>query len=171
MGLDVFELMIEIPKGDGRRIHLDYSRTFFIDLGPTKNVIPVNDGIMPIAYGFVIGTKGKEAGENDELDALLYSKKSFNIGDRTKASPIAVLNLENNDHKVVFTDNSEVKSWKDLPQKERELLLKYFGYKSPIKRVDNKTEALRLIQECITDNPLTIPKDVKIVKEKTKEKR
>jgi len=162
--------MIEIPKGDGRRIHLDYSRTYFIDLGPIKNAIPINDGIMPISYGFVIGTKGKEAGENDELDALLYSKKSFNVGERTRASPIAVLNLENNDHKVVFTDDSAIKSWKDLPQKDRDLLLKYFGYKSAIKKVDDKTEALRLIQECVTDKPLPIPKIVSIVKEKTKEK-
>jgi inorganic pyrophosphatase len=163
--------MIEIPKGDGRRIHLDYSRTYFIDLGPIKKAIPINDGIMPIAYGFVIGTKGKEAGENDELDALLYSKKSFNVGDRTRASPIAVLNLENNDHKVVFADDSAIKNWRDLPQNDRNLLLKYFGYKSPINRIEDKMEALRLIQECVTDKPLPIPKGVRIVKEKSKEKR
>lgn len=168
---ETFELLIEIPKGDGRRIHINYNREYFVDLGPIKEVIPVNDGIMPIAYGFVIGTLGKEEGEKDELDALLYSKKAFKVGDKAIAFPIAMLNLENNDHKIVFADEStSVKSWDELPTADRDVILAYFGYKSRIKRIGGRDAALGLIHECITDKPFSIPKVVKIIKEKAKEK-
>ncbi len=163
---DSFEVLIEDPKGEGRRIHLSYSRTYYVDLGSIKKVIPVNAGIIPIAYGFVIGTLIKDEEETSELDAIVYSTKSYKIGDRTAAHPIAYLHLENGDHKVVFADDSvKIKSWDDIPDTEKDLILKYFGYKSRIKNIGNKNDALNLIKRCITKKSLPIPKEVIIRKE------
>jgi len=71
MGLESFEVLIKMPKGESRRSHLDYSRTYYIDLGPIKNAIPVNGSLMPIAYGFIIGTLIKDEEEESELDAIV----------------------------------------------------------------------------------------------------
>ncbi|MEM3715104.1 MAG: inorganic diphosphatase, partial [Nitrososphaeria archaeon] len=95
------EVLIEMPKGESRRIHLAYSRAFYIDLGPIKNIIPVNEGKMPIAYGFVVGTLIRDEEEESELDAIVYSKKDYKIGDRIRAYPIAALHIKNGDHKIV----------------------------------------------------------------------
>lgn len=167
MGFDKFKVLIEMPKGETRRIHLGYSRTNYINLGPIKKVIPINNGIMHIAYGFVIGTLIKEDNEVDELDALVYSQKHFKIGQIITASPIASIRIKNNDHKVVFIDESvDIKEWNEIPQNERAMILEYFGYKSPIKKVGNKMDAIKLIKSSITKKPLPIPKKVVIVTDK-----
>ena len=77
-------VFIEMPKGEKRRLHLSYEdKSVMVDLGPIKNVIPVNDGTMPIAYGFIIGTLQTEESEKnpneipDEIDILIYSKKGL----------------------------------------------------------------------------------------------
>lgn len=55
MALYTIKVFIEIPKGDNRRMHLSRDKTHMLNLGPIKNVIPINNGVMPIAYGFVKG--------------------------------------------------------------------------------------------------------------------
>ncbi len=148
------EIFIEIPKGDDRRRHLSYDKKQMLDLGPTKNVIPVNNGVMPIAYGFIIGTLQKdESSKNpdeipDEVDVLLYSKKSFSIGETTKGSPISIIIREDGDHKVVAVDSTtaEIRKWEDIPSAEKELILRYFGYKSPIKKIEGEKEAVEYIE-------------------------
>ena len=62
--------IIEIPKGDNRRRHLKSDKSGFVDLGPITNVIPVNDGIMPILYGYIPDTLDKK--EGDEIDVLIF---------------------------------------------------------------------------------------------------
>ncbi len=145
-----------MPKGDDRRRHLSYDKKEMLDLGPIKNLIPVNDGAMPIAYGFIIGTlQHDEAANNpeerpDEIDILVYSKKIFKVGEITKAMPIAILTRHDGDHKVVAVDSTtvgQIKVWEDIPEEERNLILSYFGYKSPIKSVEGAKEAIEYIKK------------------------
>jgi inorganic pyrophosphatase len=149
------EVFIEMPKGETRRLHLGYDKKGFVDLGQIKNVIPVNDGIMPIAYGFIMGTLQTEESEKnpneipDEIDILVYSKKSFKVGEITRAVPISMLVIENGDHKVVAVDEttSSTKKWEDIPADERDLLIRYFGYKSPIVKINGAKEAYAYIEK------------------------
>ena len=153
---NTIEVFIEIPKGDDRRRHLSHDKTKMLDLGPTKKVIPVNNGIMPIAYGFIIGTLQKdESSKNpeeipDEIDVLLYSKNNFRVSDSTTATPIAFITREDGDHKVVAVDSTtskQVKKWEDLPAHERYLILRYFGYKSPITKIEGVKAAIEYINK------------------------
>jgi inorganic pyrophosphatase len=162
-------VLIEIPKGEKRRLHINWARTHWIDGGPIKRVISVNKGIMLVAYGFVIGTKVKDGKHFDELDAIVYSKKSFKIGQRVKCSPIAYFHLKNGDHKIIGTDRSTtVEKWRDISPKLRRLLVEYFGYKSPVIRVGGRHDAEVLIKKHQTKKPLRIPSKVIIKKEAMK---
>ena len=162
--METVQVLIEMPKGEARRIHLGrMGDEGWLDLGPIKEVIPVNGGIIPIAYGFVIGTRMKEKRSNkdEELDALVYSGKSFKIGEVVKVHPIALLALENGDDKIVCVDESvSVGTFDQIPQKD--LILKYFGYKSRIIRISTAEDAEKLISKRKTDDPLPIPKKVKL---------
>ncbi len=149
-------VFIEMPKGEKRRLHLSYEdKSVMVDLGPIKNVIPVNDGTMPIAYGFIIGTLQTEESEKnpneipDEIDILIYSKKDFVIGEITNAIPIALITIEDGDHKVVAVDETtkDIRRWEDIPADEKDLILRYFGYKSPIKSISGKEEAKEYIEK------------------------
>lgn len=44
--------IIEIPKGCDRRIHKSIQTGVFGDFGPTKEIITLQDGKTPEAYGF-----------------------------------------------------------------------------------------------------------------------
>ena len=158
------DVLIEMPKGESRRIHLGrMGDEGWIDLGPIKKIIPINDGIIPIAYGFIMGTKMKEKGSTmeEELDALVYSNKAFQIGEVVRARPTALLTLENGDDKVVCVDyNIPIIGFNQIPEKD--LILKYFGYKSKITRIGTAGDAEKLISMYKTDYPLTVPKEVKL---------
>ncbi len=148
-------IFIEIPKGDDQRRHLSHDKKQMLDLGPTKNVIPVNDGVMPIAYGFAIGTLQRdEASKNpdeipDEVDVLLYSKRNFRVSETTTGTPIAFITRADGDHKVVAVDSTTkaVRKWEDIPSAERYLIVRYFGYKSPIEKIEGTREAIEYIEK------------------------
>lgn len=166
----LFRIAIEEPKGTRRRIHLGRSKKDkgkWLDLGPIKRVIPVNGGAIPVAYGFIIGTRTRDK-ENDfdeELDALLYSKKRFRIADIASGRPIATFQLQNMDHKVILADDTyTVERWTDIPKKTRDLFIKFFGYKSRIKKIGNKQDAMRLIRTSKTDHPMSVPKASRVVR-------
>lgn len=150
------EAFIEIPKGDDRRRHLSYDKKEMLDLGPIKDAIPVNNGAMPIAYGFILGTlQYDESSKNpkekpDEIDVLVYSEKNFKIGDVTKVTPIAILTREDGDHKIMAVDDTvkkRLKEWGDISYEERDLILRYFGYKSPIKSIEGRNAAIDYIKD------------------------
>lgn len=65
------------------------------------------------------------------------------------AMPIALIVRADGDHKVVAIDSTTtmVKSWNDIPAKGRELILKYFGYKSPIKKAESAEAARAYIKK------------------------
>lgn len=157
MATDVqVEVFIEIPKGDDRRRHLGYDKKGVLDLGPIRDVIPVNDGIMPIAYGFIVGTLQKdESSKNpdeipDEVDVLVYSKHNFKVGEKSHATPIAFMTRGDGDHKVIAVDDTtslKVRTWEDIPSLERELITKYFGYKAPVIKVEGAQTAIDYINK------------------------
>jgi inorganic pyrophosphatase len=141
------KIIIEIPKGCDRRIHLHDDKSVFIDLGPIKDEIPVNDGVMPIAYGYIEGTLNKE--ENDEVDVIVFSSKAYNTGDKIDAEIIGMLTRKDADHKVIASgESSTIKTLNDIPADELNLILKYFGYKSEIVSIDSKELAEDYIKSC-----------------------
>ena len=133
--------VIEIPKGDARRRHLNYEKTAIVDLGPIKDVIPVNDGVMPIDYGYLKDTKN--AAEGDEVDVIIFSQATRKIGEEVAISPLALLRRDDGDDKVIATDGtcSSIQTWEDVPREERDLILSYFGYHHKILSIENNEAA------------------------------
>ena len=132
---------IEIPKGDDRRRHINkYNRSEFVDLGPMKDHIPVNDGIAPEHYGFIAGTHNPHDG--DEVDVIVFSDSSANVGEILEVEPIALLTRADNDEKVVaVATGSSVKEWNDLDEARRDLILQFYGSHHPILEVKDRQSA------------------------------
>ncbi len=143
---------IEIPKGGTRRTYLAYDKTGYVDLGPIKDVIPVNHGVMPIHYGFIVGTvnRREESETPEELDVLVYSEKACARGDIVPIDPFALIKREDKDDKIVarVAGEREPHAWQDIPDGERRLILDYFGYKSKIVSVEGTRGARALIEQC-----------------------
>jgi inorganic pyrophosphatase len=137
--------IIEIPLGDDRRRHMKYDKSGFIDLGPTKEVIPVNDGVMPVNYGYIKDTLN--IGEGDEIDVLIFSKQILSVGQEIDILPFALIRRADGDDKVVSTDNTlDIKSWEDIEQGERELIEKFFSYHHKFIAIENKESAEKYIE-------------------------
>lgn len=143
--------IIEIPKGNDRRWHLNYARTAIEDFGPIKDKIPVNDGIMPVDYGYLEGTENKD--EKDNVDVLIFSSRRFNVGDSVEVEPFGLIRRSDKDHKVLAADNtSSIKTWNDVPLPERELILEYFSYNHPILGVESKESSEAYIRGSLNEN-------------------
>ncbi len=139
---------IEIPKGSDRRIHMSYDKSGFIDLGPIKVQIPVNEGIMPVHYGYIDGTVNKE--EGDEVDVIIFSKNVYNTGDRVEIEILGLLTRGDGDNKVIARDNSEDDAvFQELSEIDRKIIMDYFGYKSPIVSVDLKERGLEYVRNSL----------------------
>ena len=132
---------IEIPKGDDRRRHINkYNKSEFVDLGPMKDHIPVNDGIAPEHYGFIAGTHNPHDG--DEVDVIVFSDTSANVGETIEVEPIALLARADSDEKVVaVATGSNLKEWDDLDEARRDLILQFYGSHHPILEVKNRQSA------------------------------
>ena len=139
--------IIEMPKGDDRRRHMRYDKSGFIDLGPTKDIIPVNDGIMPIHYGYIPETLNE--GEGDEIDILIYSEKTLEVGQEIEVEAIALINRADGDDKIVATYETDeaIKEWTDIPKKERELIEKFFSYHHEFKSIENAEVAIQYVED------------------------
>lgn len=139
--------IVEIPKGCDRRIHKSNDTGLFVDFGPTKEVIPVNEGKMPVCYGFLKGVMNKV--EGDEVDLLIFSHKEYTTGDEISIEVLGLIEREDGDHKIVGKDDSiNFQSIGDIDSKTWELVLSYFGFKHKITAVKNKDEALLYLQSC-----------------------
>lgn len=142
------DAIIEIPEGSDRRIHFNKETRTFIDFGPIQEKIPVHDGIMPVAYGFIKNTLNKI--EGDEVDVLILSKRHLKTGDQIEVFPVAILLREDRDDKVVATDEtllSSVHAWRDIDQDLKTLLLEYFGHNHKITSIEDKESALLYISQ------------------------
>ena len=146
-----YRAVVEIPKGSNRRIHLSYDGINFIDLGLISDEIPINKGIMPVCYGYIENTINDA--EKDNVDVIIFSNKSYKTKDKIDVEIIGMLNREDGDHKIIAIDNSIlIKNFNDINQKERNLILEYFGYKSKIISVDDKTAAMKYLKSSIIKN-------------------
>ena len=150
--------IIEIPIGCDRRIHMAYDGRGFVDLGPIKEHIPVNEGVMPINYGYINGTLNKE--DDDEVDVIVFSKNTFVTGDAIEIEVLGMITREDGDHKIIARDETEVDTvFETLSNSEKDLILGYIGYKSPIISVDIKACAVEYINSNkVTLDPLEILK-------------
>lgn len=134
--------IIEIARGSDRRVHWNKERKEFVDLGPIKKVIPVNNGIMPADYGFLVGTLCE--GDNDEIDVLIISDGKFKTGSEAEVEPVGILFRADKDDKIVAVDETtkgRIKEWESLDKNLKDALLASFGYHSAIERIGNKDEA------------------------------
>ncbi len=140
-----YRAIIEIPKGSDRRIHMKYDGSGFEDFGPIKEKIPVNDGVMPIAYGYIENTINKT--EKDNVDIIVFSDREYKTGEKVEVEIIGLLNREDGDHKIIATDDSVFYTdFYEVPQQERDLILEYFSYNHKIK-IDDKNKALEYLAE------------------------
>lgn len=130
-------------------MHLNYAKTAIIDLGPIKETIPVNDGIMPIDYGYIEDTSN--VAEGDEVDVLIFSRATRTSGDKVEISPIGLIRRDDGDDKVLAVDATEpsITSWEDIPEKTRTLLLAYFGHHHKIIAIENKDAAEAYITQSL----------------------
>jgi len=131
------KVIIEMPKGDDRRRHFKFDKTGFIDLGPIKEIIPINNGLMPISYGYIPYTLNVD--EGDEIDVLILSNNILEVAQEVEVEPIALIVRDDGDNKVVAIDNSifDIKEWKDIPENERELIEQFFSYHHKITAIEN----------------------------------
>lgn len=147
MGDKIFQAIIESPKGDDRRRHFDKKKNKVIDLEPLKDVIPVNNGIAPINYGFIIGTKCQA--DNEEIDALVISENKLKIGEQVEIYPIALMLREDGDDKIVAVDNSTIKkfkTWQNIPKEKRNLIEKFFSYHHKFTEIKGSKDAVQYIE-------------------------
>lgn len=139
--------VIEIPKGDNRRRHLKADKSGFIDMGPTKDVIPVNSGIMPVHYGYIPETVNEK--ERDEIDVLVLSDDASKVGQEIEVKPIALILREDEDDKVVAVDKTreQLKKWSDIPEPERALIEEFFSYHHKFRSIENAEFAIEYINK------------------------
>jgi inorganic pyrophosphatase len=142
--------IIEMPKGDTRRRHFKFDKTGFIDLGPIKDIIPINDGVMPVNYGYLCNTLNVD--EGDEIDVLILSENIFRVGEEVEVEPIALINRADGDDKIVAIDNSikNIKAWEDIAESERKIIEEFFSYHHEFKSIDNAKAAKKYIKKGIT---------------------
>ena len=144
-----YSATIEIPKGTDRRIHLSYDKSGFVDLGPIKEQIPIDEGVMPVHYGYIDNTLN--VSEDDEVDVLVFSQKTYNTGDKVKVEILGMFVREDGDHKIIARDDSEENSvFEKLSETDRKLIMDYFGYKSPISLVDSRDNAILYLKNAAT---------------------
>lgn len=82
-------------------------------------MIPVNEGKMPVAYGYLEGIFNLEEKEEnshiDFLDVLVFSSKEFLVGEEASVEVLGILTREDGDHKIVAFDKTyPVRSWEDI---------------------------------------------------------
>ena len=74
----------------------------------------MNNGIMPVHYGYIPNTLNKK--EGDEIDVLVLSSDTLKVGQEIEVNPIALMRRADEDDKVVAVDSTQesIKSWQDI---------------------------------------------------------
>jgi len=148
----MYTAVIEIPKNCDRRIHWGNrpeNKGTFVDLGPLYDVIPVNDGKMPMAYGFLKGTVGTD-GEGDEVDVLIFSNKEFKTGDEATVTLFGILKREDGDQKVLAHDETvSYDSFQNLDPELQKVTLDFHGSKHKITSIEEKAVAEEYVKATV----------------------
>lgn len=119
----------------------------FEDFGPIKEKIPINDGVMPVTYGYIENAINKL--EKDNVDVIIFSKQQYESRDEVDVEVIGLLNREDGDHKIIAIDDSvSYKNFSEVPLEERNLILDYFSYTHKI-TVEDNVKALEYLAECM----------------------
>jgi len=141
----MYKAIIEIPKGNNRRRHWNKERKEFVDLGPLKDVIPVNNGIAPVNYGFIIDTFNEADG--DEIDVLVLSNSVVSVGQELEIRPIAVIKRADGDHKVVAVDSTiqNIQEWQDIVESERSIIEDFVSHHFAIEKIEDAKSTERYI--------------------------
>lgn len=139
--------VVEMQKGETRRIHMSHNLgEGFIDLGLIKDKITVNNGVMPVHYGYIENTLNKL--EGDSVDALILSKKDFKTGDKVDVNIIGMYIREDGDNKVIVCDETlGINSYEEIPAEEQNMLENFFSFTSPIISIVDKTSAEKYLSE------------------------
>jgi inorganic pyrophosphatase len=137
--------IIEMPRGDTRRRHLKYDKSGFVDLSPIKDVIPANDGVMPVHYGYIPDTFNPK--DDDEVDILVLSDKDFKVGEKTEVKVIALIKRADGDNKVVAVDETQptIQKWSDVDGDTRSIIETFFSYHHPILSIEDADVAERYV--------------------------
>jgi inorganic pyrophosphatase len=144
-----YKAIIEIPKNCDRRIHMRYDGSGFEDFGPIKDKIPVNDGAMPVAYGYIVDAINKD--EKDNVDVLVFSNREYKTGDEMDVRIFGLMNRDDGDHKILAVDSTvEYKSFDEIPADEQKLIMEYFGYQKNIMIMDGES-ADEYLKECLVN--------------------
>lgn len=142
-----YKVVIEIPKGSDRRIHMRYDGSGFEDFGPIKEKIPVNDGVMPVAYGYLLDFVNKE--EKDNVDVIIFSNNKYVTGDEIEGEIIGMLKRDDNDHKIIMVDNTmPYKNFMEVPEDERRLILEYFAHNHKFISLESVEKAFKYLADC-----------------------
>lgn len=142
-----FLSVIEIPKGCDRRIHKSNHGEGFVDLGLIKDLIPINEGRMPVCYGFLKGIPNES--EGDEVDVLVFSKELYKTGDEVEVEILGLIEREDGDHKVVAKDGTvSFSGLEAIDESEWALIIEYFGHKHKIISVGDKEKAVDYLLRC-----------------------
>lgn len=138
--------IIEIPKGDNRRRHIKPDKSGFIDLGPLVDVIPVNNGIMLVHYGYIPETLNESDG--DEIDILVLSDYETKVGQEIEVEPIAIIQREDKDDKIVAVDLSRktIQTWDNVSEDEKKFINDFFGYHHKIISVKDAACATQYVE-------------------------
>ncbi len=142
--------IVEIPKDCDRRIHKSNETGEFVDFGSIQELIRVNEGKMPVCYGFLKNIINKS--EGDEVDLLIFSKGEYKTGDEVEVELLGLIEREDGDHKVVAKDGSvSFSKIEDIGSLEWGLVLDYFGFKHKITSVQSKEKAIEYVAGCFVN--------------------
>ena len=134
-----------MAKGEMKRIHKAFDGSDFIDLGPIKDIIPINNGAIPVDYGYIKNTLNKE--EGDEVDVLIFTEQKLKTGDEVEITVIGMLDKEDGDHKIIAVDDkSDIEKISDISKEKWNLVEEFFSHKSPIVEILDKNSALEYLQ-------------------------
>lgn len=157
---DEVYVLIEIPAGSTAKYEIDAQTGFlFVDRFQSMPVVyPANYGTLPSTL----------AGDQDPLDALVYSREPIVPGALIKVRPIGILHMLDageEDDKLVVVPTTEVdptfaniNNITDLPAIERERLLAFFRiYKDlpagrkevKIDKLEGRKKALAVIRAAL----------------------
>lgn len=127
---------------------MSFDNSGFKDFGPIKEQIPINEGVMPVHYGYIKNTVNPI--EKDNVDVIIFSNRQYETGDETVVEIMGMFTREDGDHKLLSTDDSiTLASFSEVPVRERSLILEYFGYKSKIVSVDGQEVARSYLEDCL----------------------
>ena len=143
----------EIPENSTRRIHLNYSKTEFVDFGPIADKITANNAQMPTVYGFLDGyiNHVEDNAEHQEfVDAFFVETGiSLNIKDSTQVKIIGMFEREDGDNKVLVASiDSAINTFDDIDKNLQQTLLDFHGFHKKIVKIISLEETEKFLQAC-----------------------